>query len=185
MIDKIYDTTLDLILEDISLGDMQFQHSKVLEEVTGGAMIVEGIIASADKPNRNNRIYPWDVLLEAVNIYVAKYVEEGTAYGELDHPGDGEARQVNLSEASHIIDSIEADEKARVIKGRIRVLDTPAGKILRELFNANNRVGISSRGSGKTTRNKDGYDITLSPLSLLGFDFVSIPSAEDAYVSLV
>ena len=95
--------------------------------VAGGGMILSGIMQKSDTQNGNGRVYPHKVLMREVQNY-KKLVKERRALGELDHPDDS---VINLRNASHMVTDIWMEGKD--VKGKIRVLDTPSGKVLQEL----------------------------------------------------
>ena len=105
-----------------------------------------------------------------------KLVKERRALGELDHPDDS---VINLRNASHMVTDIWMEGKD--VKGKIRVLDTPSGKVLQELVKANVNVGISSRGMGSVSENS-GQTIVEDDFQLICFDMVSEPSTPGAFM---
>jgi hypothetical protein len=144
-------------------------------EISNGAMYLTGRIQTADKQNGNGRVYPYDVLSREVNNY-RKVVEDNRACGELDHPDDS---VVNLKNVSHIVTDVWWDGKD--VMGKIKVLDTPSGKTLKELINAGVKLGISSRGLG-SVRESMGKTVVESDFQLICFDIVSEPSTPNAFV---
>jgi hypothetical protein len=144
-------------------------------EISNGAMYLTGRIQTADKQNGNGRVYPYDVLSREVNNY-RKVVEDNRACGELDHPDDS---VVNLKNVSHIVTDVWWDGKD--VMGKIKVLDTPSGKTLKELINAGVKLGISSRGLG-SVRESMGKTVVENDFQLICFDIVSEPSTPNAFV---
>ena len=98
--------------------------------VADGGMILSGIMQKADHVNGNGRVYPHKVLMKEIKNY-SKLVKERRALGELDHPEDS---VINLRNASHLVTDIWMEGKD--VKGKIKVLDTPSGKVLQELVRA-------------------------------------------------
>ena len=143
--------------------------------VADGGMILSGIMQKADTQNGNGRVYPMEILRREVNNY-SKLVKERRALGELDHPDDS---VINLTKASHMVTEIWMEGKD--VKGKIRVLDTPSGKVLQELVKANVNVGISSRGMGSVRENA-GNTIVEDDFQLICFDMVSEPSTPGAFM---
>jgi hypothetical protein len=140
-------------------------------------LIVEGVIQRANAKNQNGRIYPKEILLRESEKYVKGPIAENRALGELDHP---EASVINLKNVSHNIKKIWWDNDD--LYGRIEVLSTPSGNILKTLFLEGITVGISSRGMGSVSQmNEDTVEVQ-SDFELLCFDFVSTPSTFGAYV---
>ena len=143
--------------------------------VTDGGMILSGIMQMAETVNGNGRVYPSSVLMKEVKNY-QKLVKERRALGELDHPEDS---VINLKNASHIVTSCWMEEKK--VMGKIKVLDTPSGKILRSLVEGGCAIGISSRGMGSVTES-NGQTIVEEDFQLICFDVVSEPSTPGAFM---
>ena len=157
---------------------MPFKY-QIRESATPGRMVVSGIFQHADIQNRNNRKYPRAVLEKSISAKT-KVMQERSMFGELDHPADG---KTSLMRVSHIVTNLSMATNGEVI-GEAEILDTPAGKILQELFKANTLVGISSRGQG-SVRNLGGCDEVQGDFDLVTFDFVSDPSTPNAYPKMV
>ena len=143
--------------------------------VTDGGMILSGIMQMAETVNGNGRIYPSCVLQKEVKNY-QKLVKERRALGELDHP---EESVINLRNASHIVTACWMEEHK--VMGKIKVLDTPSGQILRSLVEGGCAIGISSRGMGSVTEN-NGQTIVEDDFQLICFDVVSEPSTPGAFM---
>ncbi|MAG28142.1 hypothetical protein CMI47_21680 [Candidatus Pacearchaeota archaeon] len=143
--------------------------------VANGGMILSGIMQKADHINGNGRIYPHKVLTKEVENY-GKLVNERRALGELDHPEDS---VINLKNASHLVTEIWWKDKD--VMGKVKVLDTPSGKVLQELVKSGVSLGISSRGMG-SVREDQGGTIVEEDFQLICFDFVSEPSTPGAFM---
>lgn len=147
---------------------------------TNKRLIVKGILQRANIKNQNGRIYPKDILVREAKKYEENFIKERRATGELDHP---ESSVVNLQNVSHNV--IEMHWEGDDLVGSIEVLSTPNGNILRELFKANIRVGISSRGLGSVNKgineNRDA-DIVQDDFELISWDIVSNPSTRGAFM---
>tara|TARA_R110002110_G_scaffold192617_2_gene400930 strand:+ start:1022 stop:1636 length:615 start_codon:yes stop_codon:yes gene_type:complete len=150
------------------------QEKKFVKE---GGMILSGKLQEAEVENGNKRIYSEKVLLREIENY-KKVVNERRALGELDHP---ESSVINLQNVSHLVTSIWMEDKS--VMGKIKVLDTPAGKTLRSLVSGGASLGISSRGLG-TTKDKEGKTYVQDDFQLICFDIVSEPSTPGAYMNL-
>ncbi len=139
--------------------------------VASGGMYLTGKLQQANTQNGNGRIYPYEVLVREVENYT-KLVKENRALGELDHPDDS---VINLKNASHLVTSIWMD--GDTVMGKVKVLDTPSGKVLKSLVESGVKLGISDRGweshLEKLETGKQLYKMT-SSVDLL--DFVSEPS---------
>ena len=146
-------------------------------EVRNGAVFLSGVMQRVDEQNGNGRVYPRDVLMREVKNYM-KVVKENRACGELDHPEDS---VVNLKNASHMVKDLWWEGKD--LMGKIKVLSTPAGKILESLVNDGVTLGISSRALG-SVHEQAGKTIVEDDLQLICFDIVSEPSTQGAFMQL-
>lgn len=139
---------------------------------------IEGVFLQANKPNRNGRIYPTNIMDEAVSKYVDTHIKNSRAYGELGHP-DGP--QINLERVSHMITGLRKDGDNYI--GKARLTDTPMGNIARGLLSSGAKLGVSSRGLGSLKPNKQGIMEVQGDFRLAtAADIVADPSAPDAYV---
>jgi len=143
--------------------------------VSNGGMILSGIMQMTETKNGNGREYQHETMVREVGNY-QKLVKESRALGELDHPDDS---VINLRNASHMVTAIWMEEKN--VMGKIKVLDTPSGKILQELVNGGVTVGVSSRGMG-SVREEVGRTIVEDDFQLICFDMVSEPSTPGAFM---
>lgn len=145
-------------------------------EIANGGMYLTGVMQRADAQNGNGRVYPKRVLdRELVNY--AKLVEENRALGELDHPEDS---VINLKNASHMVTKVWWN--GNDVMGKVKVLNTPAGQILRSLVDSGVKLGISSRGLGSVHEDNGGTVVVEDDFQLICFDFVSEPSTQGAYM---
>ena len=106
-----------------------------------------------------------------------RIVKDNRATGELDHPDDS---VINLKNVSHMI--TECWWEGKDVMGKIKVLDTPSGRILKDLINAGVKLGISSRGLG-SVKESMGDTVVEEDFQLICFDIVAEPSTPDAYVA--
>ena len=139
--------------------------------------IIEGIFMQANKPNRNGRMYPREILESAVNKYVTEQVSKGRAVGELNHP---EGPTINLDKVSHKITELSWD--GNNVVGKATILDTPMGLIVQGLLDGEVQVGVSSRGMGSLA-NKGGVNVVNNDFMLNAVDIVQDPSAPEAFVN--
>jgi hypothetical protein len=156
-----------------------FTPKSVLSEGRGDRnLMVEGVIQRADSKNQNGRVYPKDILEREVEKYIDGPVSENRALGELDHP---ESMVINLKNVSHNIKKLwwNGDD----LMGKIEVLPTPSGNILKELFINKITVGISSRGMGSVQSLGEGTVEVQDDFELLCWDFVSTPSTQGAFMT--
>lgn len=143
-----------------------------------GGFVVQGVLQRAGSKNQNGRIYPKHILARECKRYQDEYIDQHRALGELDHP---ESQVVNLNNVSHNILKIWWDGDD--LKGAVQILETPSGKILKELFKAGIVLGISSRGLGsvKELRNEGVVEVQ-EDFELICWDFVSNPSTHGAFM---
>ena len=153
---------------------------EVLTEATsngGKAYKIRGVFMQADIKNRNGRVYPVQTLAKEVARYNEQFINKKRAFGELGHP-DGPT--VNLERVSHMITSLKQEGKNFI--GEAKVMDTPYGKIVKNLIDEGAQLGVSSRGMGSIQqsqgRNVVGKDFYLATAA----DIVADPSAPDAFV---
>jgi hypothetical protein len=146
-------------------------------QVQNGAIYLSGVMQRCDEQNGNGRVYPARVLQREVKNYT-KVVDENRACGELDHPEDS---VVNLKNASHMVTSLWWEGKD--LMGKIKVLSTPSGNVLRSLINDGVKLGISSRGLG-SVRESQGKTLVEDDFQLICFDIVSEPSTQGAYMMM-
>jgi len=144
-----------------------------------GRLIVKGVLQRAEAKNQNGRIYPRTILMREADKYSKHFISERRALGELDHP---DSSVVNLNNVSHNIVEMHWDNNDLV--GTVEILSTPSGNILRELFKAGIKLGISSRGLGSVKElHEDGAVEVQDDFELIAFDFVSNPSTHGAFLS--
>jgi hypothetical protein len=163
---------------------MPFKHVGSLTESSGaaygipGGFVVQGVLQRAGAKNQNGRVYPKPILERECRRYQQEYIDQHRALGELDHP---ESSVVNLNNVSHNVLKIwwSGDD----LHGAVQILDTPSGKILKELFRAGITLGISSRGLGsvKELRNEGVVEVQ-EDFELICWDFVSNPSTHGAFM---
>ncbi len=143
-----------------------------------GRLVVKGVLQRAEAKNQNGRIYPREILVREAKKYTQDFIKQRRAMGELDHP---ESSVVNLQNVSHNVKEMhfEGDN----LLGTVEVLGTPSGNILKELFKAGIKLGISSRGMGsvETVNEGDAQEVQ-DDFELIAFDFVSNPSTHGAFL---
>jgi hypothetical protein len=138
---------------------------------------IEGIFMQSETKNRNGRIYPQNTLLKECKRYITEYVDKGRALGELNHPS---GPTVNLDRVSHIVKELHED--GRNIYGKAKVLDTPMGRIVKNLIDEGAQLGVSTRGMG-SLKAKNGYQEVQEDFMLAAIDIVADPSAPNAFVN--
>ncbi len=143
-----------------------------------GLPLVEGILATAEVKNGNGRYYSKDLWEREIDKY-QNLVKEHRAMGELDHP---DSTIINLQNVSHNIADMWWD--GNNVMGKIEILPTPAGNILKALVESGITVGVSSRGMG-SLEDRGGILEVQDDFELLCWDFVSTPSNPDSFMHLI
>ena len=140
-----------------------------------GATFLSGLMQEAGVLNGNGRVYEESTLLREIQNY-KKVVSERRALGELDHPDDS---VINLKNASHLV--VDIWNEGKKVYGKIEVLDTPSGRILKDLVKAGVKLGISSRGLG-SLKKSGNKNVVQDDFQLICFDMVSEPSTPGAFM---
>ena len=138
---------------------------------------IKGVFMQADIKNRNGRVYPVATLSKEVARYTTEYINKRRAFGELGHP-DGPT--VNLERVSHMITSLKPEGKNFI--GEAKVMDTPYGKIVKNLIDEGAQLGVSSRGMGSIQSSSQGNVVGKDFYLATAADIVADPSAPDAFV---
>ena len=147
------------------------------EKKDGKSYKIRGIFMQADVKNRNGRVYPLDILRKEVTKYNKNFIQQNRAFGELGHP-DGPT--VNLERVSHMITSLTPDGKNFI--GEAKIMETPMGKIVKNLMDEGAKLGVSSRGMGSLNQ-KNGASYVRDDFYLAtAADIVADPSAPNAFV---
>jgi hypothetical protein len=136
---------------------------------------LKGIFIQGGVRNLNRRVYPVSEIRSAVNS-VNEIINSGQSIlGECDHPQE---LTINLDRVSHMITEMKMDGNAGV--GKMKIIGTPMGQLIRVLIEAGAKLGVSSRGSGNVD-----YDGNVSEFEIITVDIVAKPSAPDAYPQAV
>jgi hypothetical protein len=166
-----------LLIETISF---KLSPKQITEGITkSGNIMVEGLLATAEKINGNGRYYPREIWEREIGRYVKEHVENKNAMGELDHP---DSSVVNLKNACHNIKKIWWDGDR--IYGQLEILPTPSGNILKALIQSGITVGVSSRGMGSLKQIGETLEVQ-NDFTLLCWDFVSTPSNKGSWMEQV
>ena len=139
--------------------------------------IIEGVFAQADTKNRNGRIYPREVMEQAVDKYNTEQVMTKRSVGELNHP---EGPTVNLDKVSHLITELKFEGSN--VMGRASILNTPNGMVVKGLLDGGVQLGVSTRGMGSLARQGDAM-VVKNDFVLNTVDIVQDPSAPTAFVN--
>jgi hypothetical protein len=156
------------------------QDVKMLTESVNGKkkLYIEGVFCQAENKNRNGRVYPFQVLNNAINFYVENFVNKNRAVGELGHPA---SPAINYERVSHIIESIT--RKGNNFYGRASITNTPMGNIVKNLHDEGVVFGVSSRAVGSLRATNEGVNIVGDDLMFSTIaDIVHDPSCTSAFV---
>ena len=153
---------------------------EVITESRGGkkTLYIKGPFLQTETVNRNQRMYRLPIMQKEVKRYTESYISKGRALGELGHP---EGPTVNLDRVSHKIVSLE--QKGNNFIGKAQILSTPMGKIAESLLKEGVTLGVSSRGIGSISQNREGFmEVGEDFMLATAADIVADPSAPDAFV---
>ena len=154
-----------------------FDDFEILTEGKNKELKIKGVFMQAETKNRNGRLYPLKILTKEVARYNKELIQKNRAFGELGHP---EGPTVNLDRVSHIIEELYPE--GNNIIGKAKILDTPNGKIVKELLKVGAKLGVSSRGMG-TLEKRGQINVVKDDFYLAtAGDIVADPSAPEAFV---
>ena len=172
---------MSLLIKEI-IEEVEYISEDILDEegkTKGKNYFIEGIIMQGDIKNRNGRRYPMETLMRETKRYTENYVAKNRAYGELGHP---QGPTINLDRVSHMFTELKQD--GNNVVGRAKIMDTPMGKIVKNLIDEGAQLGISSRGMGSLKQGKDGImEVQKDFMLATAGDIVADPSAPDAFVN--
>ncbi len=157
--------------------DLQYV-TEAAEEDGKKNYFIEGIFMQGDIKNRNGRMYPAQVIAKEVNRYNREFVEKNRAFGELGHPS---GPTINLDRVSHMITELKQDGSN--FTGKAKIMDTPMGKVVKNLMDEGATLGVSSRGMGSLKQNKQGImEVQNDFMLATAGDIVADPSAPNAFM---
>mgnify|MGYP000750623196 FL=1 len=149
---------------------------QVLEESgpdgQGKHLYLKGICIEGNKRNANDRVYPLHEISKAVNTINEQIKSGNSVLGEVDHPDD---LKINLDRVCHSVEGMWMDGEAGC--GKLKILPTPMGELIKTLLTSGVKLGVSSRGSG----NVDDRTGHVSDFEIVTIDVVAQPSAPNAY----
>ena len=146
---------------------------QIMESDDGKDLFMAGLFIQGDVKNQNGRVYPKDEIKKAVESVKSRLSGGETVMGELDHP---EELQINLDRVSHMISETWMDDANGY--GKLKILPTPMGQLVKTMLESGVKLGVSSRGSGNVS--EDGSN-TVSDFEIITVDVVAQPSAPGAY----
>jgi len=162
------------------ISELVEQVNVLVEEKESGKkdFFIEGVFLQGNLKNRNNRVYPMEILDKEVKRYNEEYIDKNRAYGELGHP---QGPTINLERVSHMIKDLRREGTNYV--GRAKIMDTPYGNIVKNLMQEGAQLGVSSRGMGSLKETTKGVSEVQDDFYLAtAADIVADPSAPDAFV---
>jgi hypothetical protein len=136
---------------------------------------LEGILMQGNIGNKNGRVYPTDTLANEVARYNREFVEQNRAYGELGHP---QGPTINLERVSHMIKSLY--QEGNDFRGKVKIMDTPYGNIVKNLMKEGAKLGFSSRGMGSLVKKGNLMEVQKDFYLATAADIVADPSAPHA-----
>lgn len=155
-----------------------YEDLKVITEANEAGekqFFLEGILMQGNMKNKNGRSYPTPILAKEVDRYNREFVEQNRAYGELGHP---QGPTINLERVSHMIKELKQDGDNFV--GKVKVMDTPYGQIVKNLMKEGAKLGFSSRGMGSLVKKGDIMEVQPDFYLATAADIVADPSAPHA-----
>jgi len=159
--------------EQLTFHQANIQVLEESDQASGGKnLYLKGICIEGNKRNANERIYPLHEITRAVNTINQQIKEGNSVLGEVDHPDD---LKINLDRVCHSVDQMWMDGDAG--HGKLRILPTPMGELIKTLLQSGVKLGVSSRGSG----NVDDRTGHVSDFEIVTIDVVAQPSAPNAY----
>jgi hypothetical protein len=144
----------------------------IKEEGDLKTLYMKGIFIQGGVRNANERVYPIDEIEKAVDTLNKQITEGNSVLGEVDHPDD---LKINLDRVSHMITSMWMDGPNGF--GKLKILPTPMGQLVRTMLESGVKLGVSSRGSG----NVNDMNGQVSDFEIITVDIVAQPSAPNAY----
>ena len=163
--------------EDLTYNQARIQVFEEQDAGTGGKnLYLKGICIEGDKRNANERVYPLHEIRKAVETVNEQIRDGNSVLGEVDHPDD---LKINLDRVCHSVDGMWMDGHAGC--GKLKILPTPMGELIRTLLTSGVKLGVSSRGSG----NVDDRTGHVSDFEIVTIDVVAQPSAPNAYPTAI
>jgi Prohead core protein serine protease len=139
---------------------------------SGKSLYMKGICIEGGVRNANERVYPVNEIAKAVDTVNEQIKKGNSVLGEVDHPDD---LKINLDRVSHMIEGMWMDGHCGY--GKLKILPTPMGQLVKTMLDSGVKLGVSSRGSG----NVDDSNGHVSDFEIVTVDVVAQPSAPHAY----
>jgi hypothetical protein len=158
--------------------DLTFDRAKIqifTEDRTDGQgknLYMKGVFIEGGVKNANQRVYPVNEIAKAVESINEQIKSGYSVLGEVDHPDD---LKINLDRVSHMIEQMWMDGPTGY--GKLKILPTPMGQLVKTMLESGVKLGVSSRGSGNVSEST-GH---VSEFEIITVDIVAQPSAPHAY----
>jgi len=157
--------------------NLTFKDANVVYEATensngGKDLYMKGICIQGGVENANKRVYPVSEITNAVKTINEQIKEGNSVLGEVDHPDD---LKINLDRVSHMIESMWMDGPNGY--GKLKILETPMGQLVKTMIQGGVKLGVSSRGSGNVNESSG----QVADFEIVTVDVVAQPSAPNAY----
>lgn len=159
---------------------LSFDQAKMVVESEGHEgkdLYMKGICIQGGVRNANQRVYPVPEIAKAVKTLNDQISGGYSVLGEVDHPQD---LRINLDRVSHMITEMWMDGPNGF--GKLKILPTPMGQLIRTMLESGVKLGVSSRGSGNVQEDGSGQ---VSDFEIVTVDIVAQPSAPGAYPTVV
>jgi hypothetical protein len=143
---------------------------------SGKNLYLKGICIEGGVRNANERVYPVNEIAKAVDTINEQITTGHSVLGEVDHPED---LKINLDRVSHMIEKMWMDGPAGY--GKLKILPTPMGELVKTMLTSGVKLGVSSRGSGNVN-DANGH---VSDFEIVTVDVVAQPSAPNAYPTAI
>jgi ABC-type phosphate transport system ATPase subunit len=158
--------------------NLNFNDANIIVESTneGKDLFMKGICIQGGVKNANERVYPVNEIEVAVNTLNEQISGGYSVLGEVDHPDD---LKINLDRVSHIIENMWMDGPNGC--GKLKILPTPMGQLVKTMLESGVKLGVSSRGSGNVGESSG----QVSEFEIITVDIVSQPSAPNAYPTAI
>ena len=147
-----------------------------MHDGSGKSLYMKGICIQGDKRNANERVYPTREIARAVGTINEQISNGMSVLGEVDHPDD---LKINLDRVSHMIVNMWMDGSDGY--GKLKILPTPMGQLVKTMLDSGVKLGVSSRGSG----NVNDHNGHVSDFEIVTVDVVAQPSAPNAYPTAI
>jgi hypothetical protein len=156
--------------ENLSFNEARLQ---ILHENEGKDLYMKGICIQGGIKNANQRVYPVQEIAKATKTLNDQISSGYSVLGEVDHPDD---LKINLDRVSHMITEMWMDGPNGY--GKMKILPTPMGQLVKTMLESGVKLGVSSRGSGNMSEYGNGE---VSDFEIITVDVVAQPSAPGAY----